>query len=84
MAATDGAIFTNVEDFVGALQEARTELVVTGPGVFWARLTRVVLPHLNLLAVSEVCSAPPILRGGPSEHASRSRCARIRPRFGAA
>ena len=53
MAARGGVIFTDAEDFVGALQEARIELVVTGPGVFWARLTRVVLPDLDLLAVSE-------------------------------
>jgi AraC-like DNA-binding protein len=53
MAASGGVIFTDAEDFVGALQEARIELVVTGPGVFWARLTRVVLPHLDVLSVSE-------------------------------
>jgi len=52
MAASDGAIFTDAEDFVRALQKARIELVVAGPGVFWARLTRVVLPHLTLLAIS--------------------------------
>jgi AraC-like DNA-binding protein len=53
MATRDGATFTDVEDFVGAVQEARIELVVTSPGVFWARLTRVTLPHLHLLALSE-------------------------------
>jgi AraC-like DNA-binding protein len=53
MATGAGATFTDAEDFVGALQEARIELVVTSPGVFWARLNRVVLPHLHLVAVSE-------------------------------
>jgi hypothetical protein len=48
-----GATFTDAEDFMGALQEARIELVVTSPGLFWARLNRVVLPHLRLVAVSE-------------------------------
>jgi len=53
MAANDGATFTEVEDFVAAVQEARIELMVTSPGVFWARLTRVILPDLHLLALSE-------------------------------
>ena len=53
MAASDGATFTDVEDFVGAVQEARIELTVTSPGVFWARLSRVILPDLSLLALSE-------------------------------
>jgi AraC-like DNA-binding protein len=53
MATGTGATFTDAADFVGALQEARIELVVTSPGVFWARLNRVILPHLHLVAVSE-------------------------------
>ena len=53
MATGAGATFTDAEDFVSALRQARIEFVVTSPGVFWARLSRVVLPHLHLLAVSE-------------------------------
>ena len=51
--ATGGATFTDAEDFVAALEEARIELVVTSPGVFWARMTHVILPHVHLLALSE-------------------------------
>jgi AraC-like DNA-binding protein len=53
MATGAGTTFTDAEDFVGSLHEARIELVVTSPGVFWARVNRVVLPHLHLVAVSE-------------------------------
>jgi AraC-like DNA-binding protein len=53
MATGAGATFTDAEDFVSALRETRIELVVTSPGGFWARLSRVVLPHLDLVAVSE-------------------------------
>jgi AraC-like DNA-binding protein len=45
--------FTDVEDFVGAVHDARIMLVVTSPGVFWARLTQLTLPHVRLLMVSE-------------------------------
>jgi AraC-like DNA-binding protein len=53
MATGAGATFTDAEDFVGALQEARIELVITSPGLFWAQVNRVVLPHLHLVAVRE-------------------------------
>jgi AraC-like DNA-binding protein len=53
MATAAGATFTDAEDFVGSFQEARIELVVTSPGLFWARVNRVVLPHLHLVAVRE-------------------------------
>jgi AraC-like DNA-binding protein len=53
MAIGAGATFTDAEDFVGSLHEARIELVVTCPGLFWARVNRVVLPHLQLVDVRE-------------------------------
>jgi AraC-like DNA-binding protein len=56
MIASDGRTFTDVEDFVGAVQDAGIMLVVTGPGVFWARLTQLTLPHVRLLVVSESLS----------------------------
>lgn len=56
MIASDGRTFTDVEDFVAAVQDARIMLVVTSPGVFWARLTQLTLPHVRLLAVSESLS----------------------------
>ena len=48
--------FTDVEDYAKALEAARVELVVTSPGSFRARLTRLSLPHLRLLALSESLS----------------------------
>jgi AraC-like DNA-binding protein len=56
MIASDGRTFMDAEDFVGAVQDARIMLVVTSPGVFWARLTHLTLPHVRLLAVSESLS----------------------------
>lgn len=53
MTASDGRTFTDIEDFVDAVRDARIMLVVTSPGVFWARLAQLTLPHLHLLAVSE-------------------------------
>jgi AraC-like DNA-binding protein len=53
MAIGAGAAFTDPEEFVGSLKEARIELVVTSPGLFWARVNRVALPHLHLVAVRE-------------------------------
>jgi AraC-like DNA-binding protein len=53
MATGAGATFTDAEDFVGSLHEARIDLVVTSPGLFWARVNRVILPHLHLVDVRE-------------------------------
>jgi hypothetical protein len=62
MAVNDGATFTDAEDFVAALQEARIELVVTSPGLFRARLTAWSSHTCTSWPSAKACRGPPTLR----------------------
>jgi AraC-like DNA-binding protein len=46
-------VFADADDYAYALGIAPTRFVVTGPGRFWARMARLVLPHLDLLVLTE-------------------------------
>jgi hypothetical protein len=46
-------VFADADDYARALGIAPTRFVVTGPGAFWARKARLVLPHLDLLVLTE-------------------------------
>src|SRR5690349_23849633 len=53
MLASAILVFDDPEEFRAAFPEARVNLILTGPGVFRAQLTRIVLRRLVLLSCSE-------------------------------
>jgi len=53
MPASGVHTFTDAEECAKAFDEGGIELVVTSPGRFWARLTRLNLTHLRLLTLRE-------------------------------
>ena len=53
MAASGEYVFSDIDDYVGAVVEARLELLYNSPGIFRACLARASLPHLHLLTLQE-------------------------------
>jgi AraC-like DNA-binding protein len=46
-------VYADADDYARAVGIAPARFVVTGPGRFWAQMARLVLPHLDLMVLTE-------------------------------
>jgi AraC-like DNA-binding protein len=46
-------VFADADDYANAVGIVPARFVVTGPGRFWAHMARLVLPHLDLMVLTE-------------------------------
>ena len=53
MPVSGTTIFSDSADYQAGFRGAKINLVFTGPGVFYARVTSVRLPHLRLFSIEE-------------------------------